>query len=60
MRCYRVIVRELWFNGFCQLLAKFNTKGETDTLMFTELVVNGLEGFREKMCFAIYWYINLS
>jgi hypothetical protein len=32
MGYYRVLVRELWFNGFCQLLAKFNPKEETNKL----------------------------
>jgi len=48
MRRYRVLVRELWFNGFCQLLAKFNTIGKTDTLMFMALVLNVLQGYREN------------
>jgi len=50
MRCYRVLVRELWFDGFCQLLAKFNTIGETDTLMFIKLALNVLQGYRENVC----------
>jgi len=61
MRRYRILVRELWFNGFCQLLAKFNTTGKTDTLMFTALVLNVLQCYREnERCYTLVYKSDVT